>query len=384
MELLSFKVNAYRKSDELLIATIAGQAAIAIQNAHRYAEQQKHLAELKALGDIARAIELTADPRELYARLTTDIARLMESQIAGLLLWDPAQNMLVGQPPFHGMPDIVSVLYQIMIPSGSLVAQRWQANAAWVCNQAADDPDIDATGLRQMVDAVGIRTSLLAPISAGGRKVGAVHICNKADGKAPFTEADARRLMMFAGQAAAILDNARLVEEAKSRAEQAEGLRSIATGLASSTNLDEVLHTAMQQSAALLHFDVGVISLLDEARGEWRRIRPRSTARRPRRRSWCGCAPNDPDYPLSVTRQRRTLFIGSVYRDLLEDAAQPVAGIYRKAVDQFKLESVMAVPLVAGDHCLGEMLVGARREDTFTRAELQLLVTLAAQFGLGH
>jgi PAS domain S-box-containing protein len=383
VELLSLKVEAYRKGDELLIATIAGQAAIAIENAHRYADQQQRLAELRALGDISRAIESTADPRELYTRLTTEIARLMEAQIAGLLLWDSAQGMLVGQPPFHGMPDIVSVLYQILIPAGSALAERWQANQPWLCNQAQEDAAIDAIGLRQMVDAVGIRTSLLAPISVGGRRVGAVHICNKGTGQVAFTEADGRRLMIFAGQVAAILENSRLVGEAQSRAEQAEGLRNIAAALASSTNVDEVLATAMRQSAALFHFDVGVISILDEARGELA-PRPASTyGVSSDQLQLLRLRAGDPDYALSVTARRLTLFIGSVYRDVLDTSAPPVSVHYRRVLDQFKLESAMAVPLVAGDRCLGEMLVGARREDTFRRTELQLLSTVAAQLASG-
>ena len=245
LEMMSFKVGAYRQSDEFFLTLIAGQAASALQTARRFAEQQQNMLELKALTDITRAIESTADPHELYARLTADIARFMDAQIVGLLLFDPAQNMLVSQPPFHGIPDIVSVLYQILIPSGSAVERLWQANQVWLSNSVADDPDVDATGLRQVAEAVGIRTSLLAPISVGGRKVGAIHLCNKAKGTLPFTEADARLLLTFAGQAAAILDNARLVGEAQVRAEQAEGLREIATALASSTNLDEVLRTAM-------------------------------------------------------------------------------------------------------------------------------------------
>jgi hypothetical protein len=40
--------------------------------------------------------------------LTADLARMTDAQIASVLHFEPAQNLLVSQPPFYGLPDIVS------------------------------------------------------------------------------------------------------------------------------------------------------------------------------------------------------------------------------------------------------------------------------------
>jgi GAF domain-containing protein len=332
---------------------------------------------------MAQAIAGSGDPRDWYAQLTAHLARLTQAQIVSVLHFEPAQNLLVSQPPFYGLPDIVSVLYQILIPSGSAVEQLWQSNQPWFSNVADMDADIDATGLRQVADAVGIHTSLLVPISVGGRKVGAIHLCNKAQGRSLFTERDGRLVQHFAGQIGAILDNVRLMGDARARAAQAEGLRGVATALASSTDQDEILRTAMQQSAALFHFDVGVISLLDEASGELAPHPASLYGLTPEKAQVVRLAVTDADYAVSVTRQRRLIWVGSMQRDQVSATDQPLSTVYRTALEQFKLESAMAAPLIVSDRCLGELLVGARREEAFARSDLELLATLAAQLASG-
>ncbi len=373
LELVSYKAEAYKQTDLFLLTAIARQGAIAIQNAQLFALQERRVAELTGLADITRAIESTADAYALYARLTTDIARLIGVEMVGFVEPDDSGNTLVGQPPFYGVPDVVvREVYYLPLAGNTTLQRVWREGQFWLSNHVATDPQVDEIRLRPWADTVSLKTSLLVPITMGDRRLGLVHVANKLSGTL-FTEQDVRLLTTFTGQAAAILDNARLVREAQHRAERAEGLRQIAAAIAASTSLDEIFSTVMRQAASLLHADQGIIALLDEARGE---LTPQSASAYgglPEDAEVVRMRTDDPAFAFSVTRTGRPFITGRAQRD------RRIGVLYRKLVDHYQMNSVLDVPLIVGDQALGEMMVGARREKAFTREDLQLLATIGAQ-----
>lgn len=372
LELATYQPNIYQAEDSFFLNAIAGQAATAIHNAQLFAEQQRRVAELTGLAEITRALESTSDPRELYGRLTADIARFMGVQMVGFLLPDEMEHFLIGQAPFHGVPDIVVELYRIPLTPGSLAANMWTGGEYWLSNNIPMDPLVDEAGLRQLAEAAGVKSTLMTPIAVGGRRLGAVQVSNKIIG-APFTEMDVRLLLIFAGQAAAILDNARLVRETQARAEQADGLRQIAATIASRSDLDSILSTTVHQAATLLHFDFAMVALLDETRGELVPHPASAYGGPPEEAEAVRLRTDDPQFAFSVTRLRRAFRSGRATND------KRITGFYRPLVERFQVNSVMAMPLVVGDRSLGELVVGAKRERAFTRADQQLLTTIAAQ-----
>ncbi|MGQ0601282.1 MAG: GAF domain-containing protein [Anaerolineales bacterium] len=372
LELISYRVNAYRLSDLPLLTAIAGQAAIAIQNAQLYSEQQRRVAELTGLAEIARAVEATADPRELYGRLTSDIARLMGVQMVGFLLYDEREHALLAQPPFRGLPDIVVEAYRLPIEPDSIVEQIWRESPYWMSNAVQNDPLAETLNLRELAETAGVHTTLIVPITIGNRRVGAVQVSNRVT-NAPFNEQDVRLLTIFAGQTAAILENARLVREAEARAARTEGLRQIAATAAGEADLDTILRTTMEQAAALLHFEIGVVALLDEAQAE---LIPHPASIIGEAREEIEAArirADDPYFQYSVTRTREAFITGHATRD------RRVIGPYKPIVQRYRINSVMGAPLTLGERGLGEIIVAARRENAFTEADLQLLATVAAQ-----
>jgi len=371
LELASFQVNTYKLSDLPLLNAIAGQAAVAVQNALAYAAQQKRVAELTSLTEITRAIEASGNVYELYRRLTDDIARLMEVQMAGILLYSEVRQALVGQKPFRGLPDILTENYSIPVAPNSLARQLWQNNAFYLSNDVPKDSLVEALNLKELAETAGVRTTLLVPITLGERRLGVLQVSNLVNG-APFTEENARLLSIFAGQLAVIIENSRLVREAQTRAEQSEGLRQLALAAAEGTDFDRVLTNAMQQLARLLKFEVGVLALLDEARGELRPHAP-SIYGDPENIIDIRIHTDDPMFRFAVTRTRRPFISGNAQRD------RRIVGVYRPVVERFQAQSVMDVPLVVGDRCLGELMVVAREERYFSRADLQLLATVGAQ-----
>ena len=372
LELASYHTSAYKPANVSFLSMIGAQAAVAIRNAQKYAGQERQLAELSGLAEITRALEATSDPGQLYARLTADIGHFMGVQQAAFMVYQPEAHALVGQPPFFGLPDIVAEVFRIPLKAGGRAEQIWREAEYRLSANVPSDPIIDELGLRQFAQTTGMRTLLLVPIASGGQRQGLLEVANKLDGS-PFSAEDVRLLTIFAGQAAAILDNARLVREAEARAEEADGLRAIAAATAGSADVDVALRESMQQAARLLGFDFGMVALLNEARGELVPQPASIYGGPPEEATAVRLRTDDPLFQASITITRRPFITGRALSD------RRIVGFYRELVEHFQVNSAMDVPLVAGGRGLGEIIVVARRAQAFSRRQLQLLGTIASQ-----
>jgi len=170
LEVASYEAGAYGPEDQRRLTWLAEQAAQAMRNAERHAQQQRRVAELSGLAEITRALQAASDPRELYGRLTSEVARFLDVQIVAFMTYDEARRALVGQPPFHGMPDIVAEVIRIPLPAGSQAETLWLTAEHWRSGDVPGDPMIDALGLRQFAETTGLRTILMAPVAAAGRR----------------------------------------------------------------------------------------------------------------------------------------------------------------------------------------------------------------------
>ncbi len=131
-------------------------------------------------------------------------------EILGLLIYHEAHRSLEGQTPFQGMPDQFVDLYQAAIPEGSPAEQVWQSQETIITTDAPEDPRIQALGLAHLVQAAGIRNTVMVPLIAHGRSLGYLQAANKTDGSL-LSENEQRLLAIIAGQVGPILENANLI-----------------------------------------------------------------------------------------------------------------------------------------------------------------------------
>ena len=372
LELASYAIDTYPADAAEWLGLIGAQAAVAIRNGQKYAEQQRQVSELSGVAEITRSLEAAGDPQDLLARLTAEIGRYMGVQQVAYLAHHPAARSLESQAPMHGLPDIVTEILRIELRPGSRALEVWEADQPLVSQEAATDSVWDELGLRQFVETSGTRTLMLVPVNSAGRRLGLLLAANKLAGGG-FAPEDVRLLTILAGQAAAVLDNARLVREAELRAVEADGLRAIAAATAANPSLDAALHEAMEHAARLLHFDLGMVTLVDDARGELVPHPASVIGGPPAEASAIRLRTDDPLFAVSVTRTRRPFRTGSAARD------RRIVGGYRQLVERFQVNSAMVAPLVAADRSIGEIIVGTQREHAFSAADSQLLMTIAAQ-----
>ncbi len=373
LEIASIELDRFQPQDVQLLETIASQAVIAIRNAQYFAQQQTRVAELSGLAQVAQTASALANSRELNANLTGRIASLMGVQLCGILLHSESERALISQAPFYGgVPDAFLEMYRIPLTPNSRAEHIWSDEEFWYTNDVLNDPLVAEAGLTQLAETVGVKMTLLAPLKVGNTRLGVVQVSNKIGG-APFGDDDARLLQIYAGQAAILIDNARLVRESEERVKRAEAIRLIAEITGSRRPLEEIYREVMKRIAELLPVDFGIVLLLDEAKGELLPQRGSEIGADFSKAEAVHVRSDDPSFLLSVTTLRKPFYTWRASRD------RRITPMYKRMVEYYRVESAIIAPLIVQDKGLGEVLLGSRRERAFARSDMNLVETIAAQ-----
>lgn len=376
LELTSRSKNAYTENDIHTLSLLSGQAAIAIHNALIYKAEQRRAEELSGLANLAKAISAVRDYDEFFGHLVQGITPLLDIEIAGFLIYDEENRVLEAVNPFIGVPPQFVKLYKTPIPVDSPAEKVWLQGETIIARVPADDPALIDLGLDHSARAAGFRDTVLVPLASGGHSIGYLQAANKRD-NTPLNQDDLRLLEIIALQAAAIIENAALIQQSVSRALRAEALRRIASLCGSSATLDEIFKYSLVELARLIEADFAGIFLLEENLGELQ-VHKESVYRvRPEQLPLIRRLPiSDENFRHTVTASKRPFISGDALGD---DRILP---IFSTLIQPFKARSVIDVPLVRQDRGAGEILLGSRVKDAFSQSDVQLAATVASQLAV--
>lgn len=198
--------------DELrLLGVLADQAAVAIENARLLAERDRHVAELAALLDISQAGGGSGNERELADILATKLCRAAGMDACLISRWDEQSGNLVatgsgGRPLEEHERDVA--------------IHRAARHVLMSDEPRRLDPSVDALEAAELarLSALGGAAALLLPLSTGGRVVGLVEFISSRAGR-HFHAGETAWLRTMTNQAAAALENDRLVRQLRDAAE---------------------------------------------------------------------------------------------------------------------------------------------------------------------
>lgn len=361
------------RQDAELLQLIGGQAAIAIRNARRFEAEQERAAELDGLAKLSRSAAFIQDPDELFAALVGAVAPLFDVEIVGFLLFRETDRLIEARSPFQGLPPNVAAVYRSIIQPGGAAESLVKDPQPILSMDAPGDPRIRDLGLHEIARLASLRETVLQPLLSGGRFVGYLQLSNHRGGAAPFSANELRLVETAAGQAAAIIENALLVQEARRRGQRSEALRRIASLVASSATLDEALRFSVHELASLLRADAAAIYLLDE---QTHQLRAHFDS------VW-GVAETVARSLARMEMDEHTLRVSTVsgsqrpFHSGRLSVDERVSPIYRRVIEAVRVESVLLVPLLAREKSVGELMLGSRASDFFNADDLQTLSTAA-------
>jgi len=275
--------HTFTQEEVDLLLTLAGQAAIAIQNAQLYEEidrsktelettnasLERSLKQLDSLYTALSPITTSVSPQELMSGI---IDRVMEATgaVAALIRVGHRDGDLpiVGQ---RGFSDEYLTRVEKAPAAGAV---------AWVLENGEPiiAPDIAAeTRLKGKVQLkLGLRSCAILPLSVHGEVRGILHIASRNQGY--FNDEQRNHLMAIARQMSIAMENRELFDSVKtSRDELARAnaalqetnrmlsaLHAVAAAASQSMNLNRVLDHAIEKITEIFSFEATRIHLTDE------------------------------------------------------------------------------------------------------------------------
>lgn len=249
----------YTEQDRHLLSLLAAQAAITIENARLFQENQRKLEELSVLYGLSQAVAGQLDVAQLAEAIYRQVGRVMDTQKMVIFLYDESRQefevvlrMVRGQPdpnPWHWSafgPGLIS----------SVVARRQPirtSNYRETCQQEGVEP---------MPASPPFPYWLGVPMMANEQVVGVLAL--QSDHHV-FTESDERFLINVANVAALAVRGARLFGEADRQRREAEVVAALARDISASLDLDTVLQRVAWAAKELCSSDGALIALHDLA-----------------------------------------------------------------------------------------------------------------------
>lgn len=357
-------------SDIQSLRVLSTQAAVIVENIRLHERGRLIDSELVGLQEMTDAISAVRHVDEFYASVTERMARLMRCEIAVVLLYQEATNMLQAQSPAYGLPEQVVRAYRVPLDEDTILRRVWKDSDWWLSNRADIDTLVYEAGLDAMVEAGGVRKLMFAVMRAGGRKLGMVQVANPVDGR-DLGDGDVRLLQIFATQASAVIENARLYREVAVRAEQADGLRQVAELASAVITPDQPFTPVLESIARFMSSSVVFITIIDHTTNNLISY-PRYIYGVPNAAPQMYEMSSNPDLKYAVALTKRPFLTN----DLLND--KRVISNYRVTAQRYGFHRAVVVPLLVGDRSIGELGV-ANRDSLYTEQDVVLLSTVASQ-----
>jgi GAF domain-containing protein len=233
----------YSAEELAMVQSLADQAAIAIDNARRFFDEQTRRAYLSALLEINTKIGALAPTETLLTSIAEEAARLLAVDNAGFRLLEGDHLVLAG---------LAGTATQTMLRPRLHVGESLSGRVMSAGHALVIDLEVEATdAIAAHVAAdrrLGYTKFLGVPLKVGGRTIGVLTF----RARRPFTARDQDLAEAFAAQAAIALEHARLYREAREHAARMRALAELGRVLSETLDPDAVGQRVADSICALL------------------------------------------------------------------------------------------------------------------------------------
>ncbi len=202
--------KGFSDAQVVLASTIAGQVALAIENAKLFQATQDRLRESETLFAVSQSISSTLDLKETLQRVAREAAIAAEADSSGAYLLDPAQGVI---RPFasYNLPDWVSEPFQrnpLSLRGFPLVQETFDRRTS-VCSS---DMPTDWRCAHPAIRRLAFKSCLIAPMIVKEKFIGVLFLVwwQRVH---TFTPEQLRLMDGVARQAAMAIDNASAYHE---------------------------------------------------------------------------------------------------------------------------------------------------------------------------
>ena len=375
-------VEPFTREQTDLVSTFATQALIAIENVRSFDEAQagafqlgKTVEELRALGDVTRAINSTVDLEIVLDTIIAKATQISGTDAGAIYMFDRSTQEFWLRTTHGVNEEILDAIKDRRVHlketrMGEALERRTSIQFPDIEGQTSS-PDLD------VIIRAGFRAMLVCTVvgSANG-PVGALVLRRKRPGN--FLDHTIEVMQTFAAQSVLAIHNARLFAEIQERTndlseslQQQTATADVLKVISRSTfDLDAVLTTLTRSAVSLCRAARGTVFLRD---GDVLRIRAN-----------VGTSPEFVDFltanPIAPTRQTstgRTFLTGEITHlpDVLADPEYD----FGPAPEIGQFRSALGVPLLGQGKVEGVFALSRPEPGGFTDREIELIRTFADQ-----
>jgi len=368
LQLVHEKAGAFDEDDLRLLEALAGQAAIAIRNAHIYGELNRRHQEHAALSSVTVAINRHLALQDLLESALDSVLTVTQADGGGIRLLDRQTNELT-LAAYRGLSDTYVREASRFPISREIVGEVARTGQARLCDDMWIDPRVSPE-VRGLLQQVGHRSLAQAPVVSQEQVVGTLGITSRTPGF--FNQDDLRLLIAIGQQLGIAIERAQLFEEVRRQAHRLTVLNAVAAVVNQPLPLQEIMDRAISKVVEVMETDAGGIRLLDQETGKLPIISSQGLS---------------PEHIQAVSCQQ--LGEGIAGQVALSGEPQVVKDVSRdpRVISQAILEkegfnTFAVVPLKAKDVIVGTLGVVTRQHRDFTPEEIELLTTLGDQIGV--
>jgi formate hydrogenlyase transcriptional activator len=213
LDVVSLQADAFTEADVELLAQIANQVAIAVENAlnfesARRAQQQyaRQRDRLQLLLSINNAVVAHLELRDLVKAISACLSDVTHHDFVGIMLYDAESNALRLYTFASDIPDRLPYIQEGMVLPLEGTAPGIAFTSGRPMLIPRFDPERFTSEVAQRALAVGVKSGCVIPLVARGRKLGVLGMGSFQE--EAFTEEDLEMLNQIAGQIAIAVENA--------------------------------------------------------------------------------------------------------------------------------------------------------------------------------
>ena len=208
----------FTEEDEELVTLLAGQAAVAIENARLYEASTRWSHQLQSLHEVGNALATETDLERLLDLVVSRLRELLGARVVALALPTGDDDLRIAAVAGERKEDLFGATFsRSHSKSGRVIARRRSERV----DSLIDDPEVH----QEVTRRVGVRTGMWVPLIARDRVIGVIEIHDKEGPDARFSDADLRLAETFGARAAVAVElSQRVARDALRRVVQAQEL----------------------------------------------------------------------------------------------------------------------------------------------------------------
>lgn len=189
----------FTEEDEEVVTLLAGQAAVAIENARLYEATALWSRQLESLNEVGDAMVTETDLERLLDLIVRRLRELLRARIVALALPAGGDELRFTAAAGEGAEQLLGKTISRGASKSGRVLERGRSERV---ESVLDDVEIDRS-VSRLLEA---RTGLWVPLIVHGRPIGVIEIHDKIGVEPRFSDTDQRLAETFAGRAAIAVD----------------------------------------------------------------------------------------------------------------------------------------------------------------------------------